>query len=301
MIAKAKSCPGGTALFKYVIDDKKGYEIARNNLSGISPREMFHTMQVLQNQNRRCKNNIFSVVISPTIEDGKKMTKEDFQNIVADFMDKMNWGSKKVQYIAFLHTEKQHRHIHILVNRIDEYGKAMPDNYIGFEAQRAAHEVALKHGWTSIRQENEEKRKNQKEDKKIIRALIKSTHYSVLKEKPKNLQTYMHLMHERGIEVKPYINKQGNIQGYRFVHLFSGTDLKASEVDRNLKLNELFLPKSDSMVLSGGSTQTSSQDALSSFSDWQVNIPLINVLVNPLSVGGGGGDEDNRRKRKRKR
>lgn len=109
-------------------------------------------------------------------------------------------------------------------------------------------------------------------------------------------------MHERGIEVKPYINKQGNIQGYRFVHLFSGTDLKASEVDRNLKLNELFLlPKSGSMVLSGSSTQSSSQDAPSLFSDWQANIPLINVLVNPLSVGGGGGDEDNRRKRKRKR
>ena len=123
----------------------------------------------------------------------------------------------------------------------------------------------------------------------------------MLKEKPRDLQTYMHLMYERGIEVKPYINKQGNIRGYRFVHLFSGTDLKASEVDQNLKLNELFLlPKSDSMVLSGSSTQSSSQDALSPFSDCQANIPLINVLANPLSVGGGGRNEENRRK-KRKR
>ncbi|WP_417359304.1 hypothetical protein [Galbibacter sp.] len=56
----------------------------------------------------------------------------------------------------------KYRYIHILVNRIDEQGKTMLDYCIGFEAQRAAHEVALKHGWTSIRQENEEINKSQK-------------------------------------------------------------------------------------------------------------------------------------------
>lgn len=301
MIAKAKSCPGGTALFNYVIDERKGYEITRNNLSGISPREMFLAMQVLQSQNRRCKNNMFSVVISPTIEDGEKMTKDDFINLVEDFITKMNWDSKKAQYVAFLHTEKRHRHIHILVNRIDEQGKAMPDNYIGFEAQRAAHEAALKHGWTSIRQKNEEKRKSQKEEKKIMRALIRSIHYSVLKQMPKDLQAYMDLMHKNGIEVKPYINKQGDIQGYRFVHLRSGTDLKASEVDRNLKLNELFVSETSSLMPKAREyTQSSSQGTSGSFSGWQANMPLMNVLINPFSVGGGG-DDDNNRKRKRKR
>ena len=36
MISKAKSCPGGTALFNYVINDLKGYELLRNGLSGIT-------------------------------------------------------------------------------------------------------------------------------------------------------------------------------------------------------------------------------------------------------------------------
>jgi len=162
MIGMAKSCVGGTALFNYVINPNKGYELLRNNLSGDTPKDMFQTMQILQNQNSRCKNNTISVVISPTIEDSKKMTDQDLNNLVHDFVVGLKLDPKHSQYIAFVHTEKEHKHIHILANRIDENGKALKDNYIGFQAQRIAHEIALKYGWISIRQENENKKEQVK-------------------------------------------------------------------------------------------------------------------------------------------
>ncbi|MDM1448311.1 relaxase/mobilization nuclease domain-containing protein, partial [Myroides odoratimimus] len=158
MIAKAKSCVGGTALFNYVIDDKKGYELLRNNLSGDTPKDMFQTMQILQNQNSRCKNNTISAVISPTIVDSQKMSDRDLRALAVEFLLGLQIDPTKAQFIAFVHTEKEHKHIHIIANRIDENGKALKDNYIGFEAQRVAHEIALKYGWTSIRQENKNKK-----------------------------------------------------------------------------------------------------------------------------------------------
>lgn len=240
MIAKAKTCIGGTALFNYVINPNKGYELVRNNLSGETPKDMFQTMQILQNQNSRCKNNTISVVISPTIEDSKKMTDKDLNNLVHDFLVGLKLNPKSAQYIAYIHTEKEHKHIHILANRIDENGKALKDNYIGFQAQRIAHEIALKYGWTSIRQENENKKEQIKTNQKQVAQEIKKAHYLVLKQQPKSLQRYIDMMSMHQIEVKPSVNKQGNIQGYRFIHLPTNTNLKASEVDRNLKLNELF-------------------------------------------------------------
>ncbi|MDR2221119.1 MAG: relaxase/mobilization nuclease domain-containing protein [Flavobacteriaceae bacterium] len=281
MIAKAKTCIGGTALFNYVINPNKGYELVRNNLSGETPKDMFQTMQILQNQNSRCKNNTISVVISPTIEDSKKMTDKDLNNLVNDFLIGLKLDPKSAQYIAYIHTEKEHKHVHILANRIDENGKALKDNYIGFQAQRIAHEIALKYGWTSIRQENENKKEQVKANQKQVAEMIKEAHYLVLKEHPKSLQRYIDMMRMHQIEVKPSINKQGNIQGYRFIHLPTGTNLKASEVDRNLKLNELFennTPKrSDGLF---HAVLFKEQDKPISFENWSTNTVSLFSFLN---------------------
>ncbi|MEK6525107.1 relaxase/mobilization nuclease domain-containing protein [Myroides odoratimimus] len=281
MIAKAKTCIGGTALFNYVINPNKGYELVRNNLSGETPKDMFQTMQILQNQNSRCKNNTISVVISPTIEDSKKMTNQDLNNLAHDFLIGLKLDPQNAQYIAFVHTEKEHKHIHILANRIDEKGKALKDNYIGFQAQRIAHEIALKYGWISIRQENENKKEQVKTHQKQVAQEIKNAHYFVLKERPKSLQQYIDMMRMYQIEVKPSVNKQGNIQGYRFIHLSTHTNLKASEVDRNLKLNELFensAPKRHDDLFH--TVLFKDQDKQISFENWNTNTASLFSFLN---------------------
>ena len=284
MIAKAKTCIGAAALFNYVINPNKGYELVRNNLSGETPKDMFQTMQILQNQNSRCKNNTISVVISPTIEDSKKMTDQDLNNLVHDFLVGLKLDPKNAQYIAFVHTEKEHKHIHILANRIDENGKALKDNYIGFQAQRIAHEIALKYGWFSIRQENENKKEQVKANQKQVAQEIKKAHYFVLKEQPKGLQQYIDMMRMHQIEVKPSVNKQGNIQGFRFIHLPTNTNLKASEIDRNLKLNELFengTPKrSDDLF---HTVLFKDQDKQISFENWNTNTVSLFSFLNSYS------------------
>ncbi|WP_010249222.1 relaxase/mobilization nuclease domain-containing protein [Myroides injenensis] len=281
MIAKAKTCIGGAALFNYVINPSKGYELARNNLSGETPKDMYQTMQILQNQNTRCKNNTISVVISPTIEDSRKMTDQDLENLVKDFLVGLKLDPKGAQYIAYLHTEKEHKHIHILINRIDENGKALKDNYIGFQAQSIAHEIALKYNWTSIRQENLNRKEHLKTNQKQTAETIKKAHYFVLKERPKNLDQYINMMLAHQIEVKPTVNKQGNIQGYRFIHLPTNTNLKASEVDRNLKLNELFennIPKPNNDLFH--TVLYKDQDKQICFENWNTNTVSLFSFLN---------------------
>ncbi|MGG5570618.1 relaxase/mobilization nuclease domain-containing protein [Myroides odoratimimus] len=298
MIAKAKSCIGGTALFNYVIDSKKGYELLRNNLSGETPKDMFQTMQILQNQNSRCKNNTLSAVISPTIADSQKMSDRDLRVLAVEFLLGLQIDPTKAQYIAFVHTEKEHKHIHIIANRIDENGKAFKDNYIGFEAQRVAHEIALKYGWTSIRKENENKKQRANNTNLIAKNAIKTAHREVLRQRPKDLQQYTYLMLEKEIEVKPTINNQGNIQGYRFIHLPTGTDLKASQVDRNLKLNELFKnsnlnqPKNEIEAIFKIDNPSEQQ-----LQDWKIDISILSSLLSSIQVDNSNEDEQRLKRR----
>lgn len=240
MISKAKSCPGGTALFNYVVNEKKGYELMRNNLSGTTPKEMYLNMSVIQDQNLRCTNNTISMVLSPTIEDSERMSDEKLRKLTEDYLEEMKLNPRTNQYIAYVHTEKKHKHVHIILNRVKYDGSLIKDSFIGKDAQYAAHKIALKHNMISIRNLINEKEQKQKNENKAIIKEIRDANYRVLASKPKNLEDYIHKMKNYGIEVKPTINKQGNIQGFRFIHEATGTNLKASQVDRNLKLNKLF-------------------------------------------------------------
>lgn len=240
MISKAKSCPGGTALFNYVVNEQKGYELFRNGLSGITPKELYSDMSIIQNQNLRCKNNTFSIVLSPTIKDGSRISDDQLKNLTENFLKELDLDPKQRQFIVFAHTEKDHKHVHILMNRVKADGKLLKDNFISKYAQEAAHKTALAYGLTSAKDLKEVTERKRRNSNKEVKNIIKKANYLVLKSKPKNLKEYQTEMAKRGIQVLPTINKQGNIQGFRFIHGATGTNLKASEVDRNMKLNELF-------------------------------------------------------------
>ena len=213
MISKAKSCPGGTALFNYVINDLKGYELLRNGLSGITPKELYSDMSIIQKQNLRCSNNTISIVLSPTIEDGSRMTSDQLKELTAGFLKELELDPGASQFIAFVHTE--------------------------------------------------------------------------------NLKVYQNEMAKFGIQVLPTINKQGKIQGFRFIHQETGTNLKASEVDRNLGLNKLFaneIPSAEKALEKDQLVQANS-----------LNTSALSSVLSQLAFDAGEiPDENSKRNRKRK-
>ena len=48
-MVKRNLVSGGTALANYVMKDVKGYELLRNNLSGMTPTEILQEMKIIQN------------------------------------------------------------------------------------------------------------------------------------------------------------------------------------------------------------------------------------------------------------
>ena len=183
MISKAKSCPGGTALFQYVVNEEKGYELLRSRLSGETPKELYSDMSIFQNQNLRCTNNTISIVLSPTIQDSMNMSNDELKALTESFFKEMDLDPESNQFIAFVHTENDHKHVHILLNRVKTDGSLINDSFISKKAQTAAHRMALKLGWTSAKDLMEAKERERKEFTKEVRSIIKKAHYIVFKRK----------------------------------------------------------------------------------------------------------------------
>jgi len=254
MISKAKSCIGGFSLFQYVINENKGYELLRNGVCGETALEIFQEMKILQDQNQRAKNKLFSFVLSPNIEDGKRMSKTQLKSLLKDYFLDLGFNPEKEQFLAFVHDEKKHIHIHVLMNRIQQNFQLHNDHYIGLRAQWSAHRTAEKFGLISAKQIRIEKIKEAEKNsiEKSLKSEIIKKHQQVLASNPFTLENYISRMYKLGISFIPSITKQGQLQGYRLRDQESQEEFKASDINKSLSLKNLLevgLPVSNDVEL----------------------------------------------------
>ncbi len=227
MIGKGKAISHTSASIAYGWDQEKNAEIVfKQHLVGENPNEITKEFELVQAQNYHCKNNTFSFVISPTIEDGRKLKNKDLNTICKKFMNELHL--KERQAIAFVHRDKI-THIHLYINRIDFKGVAFNDRLIGVRSQRAAEAVAEKMQLKTVRQVQFEKEFNLKE----LRQEVQRRHNLTLKQfKPKSFEQYIDAMARNGVKVIPSINKANKLQGFRFE--YNGQNLKGSEIHRTM-------------------------------------------------------------------
>jgi hypothetical protein len=233
MIGKGKSISHTMASMSYGWNQEKDAEVVlKEFLHGDTPKEITQEFKMLQDQNYHCTKNTLSFVLSPTIEDGKRLGKEELHAITTRFIHEMKLGER--QAIAFVHQDKEHKHIHLYVNRIDFRGAAYNDSFIGKRSQQAAEKTAEQMGLTTVKQIQFEKEFNLKE----IRTEIKRRHDQTMKQfKPKSFDAYIKDMQINGVKAIPTINNQNKLQGFRFE--FDGHNLKGSEVHRNMSLGNI--------------------------------------------------------------
>lgn len=235
MIAKGKSISHTGASMSYGWNQEKNTEVVYSqHLAGDNPKEVTDEFKIIQEQNERTKNNTLSFVLSPTVEDGKDLSKKQLKELTKNFISEMKL--KERQAIAFVHRDKQHTHVHLYVNRISFDGKAYKDNFIGKRSQHAAEVVAKKMGFTTVREVQQEKLN----ELKRVRATIKQIHEKIMVEmKPKDFDHYIKFMQQNEVKVIPSINRQNKLQGFRFE--YKGNNLKGSEVHRSMSGSKLAL------------------------------------------------------------
>ena len=95
--------------------------IDTHNMTVEKPREVTNAMLLTQQAfTGRATQKTLHVILSPSIEDGKKLTVEQWQDMANSYLRKMDMEER--QSAVFLHEDKGHKHLHLVVNRIDHWG-----------------------------------------------------------------------------------------------------------------------------------------------------------------------------------
>lgn len=85
------------------------------------------------------------LVLSWSKEDLSKLNDQVMTDRAREYMEKMN--IRNTQYIVVRHHDREHPHIHIVYNRVDNNGKTITDNNNFKRNIKACKEMTLKHGY----------------------------------------------------------------------------------------------------------------------------------------------------------
>lgn len=238
MIAKGKSIRHLGASINYAISKEESVVLDKNIVAE-TPKEVAQEFQAFQERNHRCERNSLSFVISPTVQDGKEMNEDHLRSINAAFLSKM--GLEQHQYIAFVHKNTPHKHIHLYVNRIDYQGKAYNDQFVSNRCAHVAEGIAKDRGLETAK-EAKRSRLMEKRMRSPEMADIKQLADRTLKQKgigsvDKFVSTFNSAGASLGLRSEAYNNKSGAFSGLRFY--VGDKKFKASEVDRSLAKQQL--------------------------------------------------------------
>ena len=233
MVSKAKSIKGSSASIQYIQSDKElgdALELDRNGIVSDDPNEIMDEFRFMQEANEKCQKNTISIVISPS--DEKKFTPSELRDIGRKHLKGL--GLDKNQYLMTLHQSTGKPHIHIIANRINEKGVAVKDNFISLKSQTISENMAKERGLLT----SKDVKKINDITRQPIKNEIKQAHQFAISNS-KTFDNYKDLMFSKGIQVKPTLNKSGELQGFRLLHKQSGINFKASEIGKNFGVKDL--------------------------------------------------------------
>ena len=145
MIAKIMKGSGFKGIINYILDPKKGTELIDS--SGVRTDGINHIVQSFIDQtelNPRVGKVVGHISLSFSAQDSPKLSNEWMVKVAREYLDKM--GIKDTQYIIGRHFDKEHPHIHIAFNRIDNNGKTISDRNDRFRSEKICKELTAKYG-----------------------------------------------------------------------------------------------------------------------------------------------------------
>ena len=235
MIAKIMKGSGFKGVINYILDPKKGTELIDS--SGVRTDSISHIVQSFIDQielNPRVSKVVGHISLSFSAQDASRLSNEFMVQVAREYMEKM--GIKDTQYIIGRHFDKEHPHVHIAFNRIDNNGKTISDKNDRFRSEKICKELTTKYDLYFASGKEKIKEHRLKEPDKT-----KYEIYQALREKiPKSRNWKSLLAHLRneGIDVRfKYKGNTQEVQGIIFEK--NGYHFNGSKVDRSCSYSKI--------------------------------------------------------------
>ncbi|MDR0506338.1 MAG: relaxase/mobilization nuclease domain-containing protein [Dysgonamonadaceae bacterium] len=243
MVAKIVKGQSFKGVVNYVLDKAKQTELIAANGVRLKSRESIIRSFIAQTElNPKVSKTVGHISLDFSAQDKDKLTNTKMVQIAKEYMSKM--GIINTQYIVGRHYDKEHPHIHIVFNRIDNNGKTISDKNDRYRSEKICKELTEKHGLYFAQGKENVKTHRLKEPDKT-----KYEIYDTLKAtvpKCKNWKELDNELKKQDITISlKYKGNTDEVKGIRFEkngYIFNGSKIDRqfsySKIDFQLKQND---------------------------------------------------------------
>ena len=168
MIGKVKTGKSFAGICRYVLqEDKQAQVLDAEGVRTYSAAVMAQDFEFQQADRPGLGNAVLHIALALPAEDAAGRSREEVAELLRQvgrayvekmgraYMEKMGdkneqWAN--TQWSLTGHFDKGHPHAHLVVNRVDNNGKTIPDNFIGQESRRVCKEIEREMGLTVAEQ-----------------------------------------------------------------------------------------------------------------------------------------------------
>ena len=234
MIGKIRKGSGFKGCVDYVLGKQQAVLLHADGVLAESRQDIIRCFCAQASMTPRLGKPVGHIALSYSVNDAPKLTDEKMIQLAQEYMREMKITD--TQYIIVRHQDREHPHVHIVFNRIDNNGKTISDRNDMYRNEQVCKKLKAKHGLYFAKGKEHVKQHRLREPDKS-----KYEIYNAVKDeigKSRNWQQLQTRLAEKGIGIHfKYRGQTGEVQGISFSK--GEYTFKGSEIDRSFSFSKL--------------------------------------------------------------
>ena len=235
MMAKIVKGSDFKGVVDYILDKGKNAKVvAYDGLFMENGETISMSFNAQSQMNGKVSKPVGHIALSFSKEDNPRLTNRVMANIALEYMEQM--GIRDTQFFIARHFDKEHPHVHIAFNRIDNNGNTISDRHERLRSTRICKELTLKYGLHMAGGKDNVKRNRLKEPDRTKYAL-----YDIIKMEVGrcgNWNVLIANLKRQGVEVHfKHKGQTSEVQGVVFS--MNGYHFNGSKVDRRFSYSKI--------------------------------------------------------------
>ena len=142
MIAKIIKGTSFSGVLAYILGKQEGKArvlYAEGVRRDVLPHEIASDFALQASMRPNVKKPVCHTILSFSAEDAERLNDQTINNLALQYLDKMGYGD--TQYLIVRHLDREHPHVHICLNRIDNNGKTISDSNEKYHSTKVCKEL----------------------------------------------------------------------------------------------------------------------------------------------------------------
>ena len=236
MIAKIIKGADFGGVINYMLSKQEGKAmvLASNNIGFTDQNLCVHEFVLQASMRPNVQKPVCHTILSFSASDAERLTDDVMVKIAYEYLEKMGYGN--TQSLIVMHSDRQHPHLHICINRIGNDGKTISDCNEKYRSTKICLELTERYGLTFGEGKKAVNRQRLRGEDKL-RYEIFDAIKAVLPQS-KNWKGFVTDLNKQGIATR--FKTKGNtdvVQGIIFIK--DGSSFSGSKIDRSCSFSRL--------------------------------------------------------------